>query len=151
MENCRLIYRSTCRDGFIDNAQLRDLIAKSADNNRAAGITGMLILSGDQFLQVLEGPADAVNRLYAYIMADRRHKDLRLISYESIAERHFDDWGMSLVDLYDLPKPARDLLERKYSVRDGAILIPERLHEVYALLLDARFLCQGRPWEDGAD
>ncbi|EXJ16273.1 BLUF domain-containing protein [Imhoffiella purpurea] len=147
MENCRLIYRSTCRDGFIDNADLRELVSKSAENNRVQGITGMLILSGDQFLQVLEGPSDAVNRLYARIIVDSRHEDLRLISYEQISERHFKDWDMSLVDLYDLPKPARDLLARKYPSRNGIVPIPERVHEAYALLLDAKFLCQGRPWE----
>ena len=147
MNKCRLIYRSFCTDKLMSNEALRELIEQSARNNRAAGITGMLILSGDQFLQVLEGPDVAVNALYCKIIQDERHHDARLISYGPAEESYFDDWGMSLVDLYDLPKPVREILARKYRSKNGAVQIPERLHEVYAFLLDAKFICLGRPWD----
>ncbi len=148
MSQCRLIYRSTCADKLIDNANLRHLVEKSAEHNRAAGITGLLMLSGDRFLQVLEGPEEAVNRLFGRIIRDKRHRDLRLLSFEQIGPTYFDDWSMHLVDLFDLPKAPRELLARKYRSREGAVEIPERLHEVYALLLDARHICLSRPWED---
>ncbi len=148
MKNCRLIYRSDCTDKLIANEDLRDILQQSAQRNREAGITGLLVLSGDQFLQVLEGPSDAVNTLYSKLISDTRHHDLKLISYELIAERYFDDWGMSLVDLYDLPKAERDILRRKYASNKDAVAFPERLHEVYAFLLDAKALCSGRPWEE---
>jgi hypothetical protein len=148
MTHCRLIYQSTCSDKLIDNAELRELVQKSAEHNRAAAITGLLLLSGDQFLQVLEGPADAVNRLFGRIIRDRRHRDVRLLSFEQIGPTYFDDWSMHLVDLFDLSKAPRDLLARKYRSREGAVQIPERLHEVYGLLLDARHICLSRPWED---
>ncbi|MBK1719379.1 BLUF domain-containing protein [Thiocystis violacea] len=147
MTNCRLIYRSTCTDKLMPNEDLRRLIEQSAESNRQHGITGMLVLSGDQFLQALEGPSEAVNALYARLIRDERHHDLRLISYEPIQESYFEDWGMSLVDLYDLPKPVRSILARKYPSKDGAVRIPERLHELYAFLLDAKFICLGRPWD----
>lgn len=149
--HCRLIYKSTCTDKLIDNAALNALVRQSAEHNRAAGITGMLILSGDRFLQALEGPADAVNRLFGRIVRDTRHRDLQLLSFEQIGPTYFDAWDMHLVDLFDLPKGPRDLLARKYSSQEGAVTIPERLHEVYALLLDARHLCLSRPWERVAD
>lgn len=147
MSHCRLIYRSTVCDAPIANADLRALVERSGERNKAAGITGLLLLSGDHFLQVLEGPSDAVNRLFARIIRDRRHRDVRLLSFEPIGDAYFDDWGMSLVDLFDLPKAPRELLARKYRSREGAIEIPERLHEIYALLLDARSICINRPWE----
>lgn len=147
MGNCRLIYRSTCTDKFMENEELRDLVDKSAESNRKLGITGLLVLSGDQFLQVLEGPAEAVNDLYMRIVQDSRHHHPRLMSYEPVCETYFEDWGMSLVDLYDLPKAAREILIRKYSSKEDALMLPERLHEVYAFLLDAKTICQSRPWE----
>jgi hypothetical protein len=150
MTQCRLIYQSTCSAKPIDNADLRELVQKSAGHNRAAAITGLLLLSGDQFLQVLEGPADAVNRLFGRIVRDKRHRDVRLLSFEQIGPVYFNDWSMHLVDLFDLPKAPRELLARKYRSREGAVEIPERLHEVYGLLLDARHICLSRPWE-GAD
>ncbi len=147
MDHCRLIYRSTCTDKFMPNEALRELVGRSSEHNRPAGITGLLVLTGDRFLQVLEGPEDAVNDLYARIIPDKRHHDLRLICYEPIGDRYFDDWSMSLVDLYDQPKPVREFLARKYRAQEDAVQIPARLHEVYALLLDARAICLGRPWE----
>jgi len=130
------------------NEDLRQLMRESADNNRGAGITGLLILSGDAFLQVLEGPADAVNELFGHIMRDPRHHDLRLISYEQIGPTYFDDWDMHLVDLFDLSKHPRQYLAGKYRVENGVVQIPERLHEVYGLLLDAKAICTGRPWDE---
>ena len=147
MGNCRLIYLSTISDKLMSNEELRELVSKSAEHNQALGITGLLVLSGDQFLQVLEGPASAVNDLYSTIVRDGRHHHLRLISYEPAVETYFDDWGMALVDLYDLPKATREILIRKYSSKGDAIQIPERLHELYSFLLDAKHLCSGRPWE----
>ncbi len=147
MSHCRLIYQSTVSDSPIDNEALRALVERSSERNKAAGITGLLLLSGDQFLQVLEGPSDAVNRLFARIMRDPRHHDVRLRSFEPIGDTYFDDWNLSLVDLFDLPKGPRELLARKYRSHEGAVEIPERLHEVYALLLDARSICVNRPWE----
>lgn len=132
----------------MSNEELRDLVRQSAENNRARGITGLLLLSGGDFLQVLEGPSDAVNKLFNRIVRDPRHHDVSLIAFEQIGPFYFDEWDMHLVDLFDLPKLPRELLASKYSVKDGAVVIPERLHEVYGLLLDARTICRGRPWEE---
>ena len=147
MSHCRLIYQSTSVRSPVDNEDLRDLIERSTENNKAAGITGLLLLSGNRFLQVLEGPSDAVNALFGRIIRDKRHRDVQLLTYEPIGEVYFDDWNMYLVDLFDLPKAPREYLARKYSTHEGTVRIPSRLHEVYALLLDARSICLTRPWE----
>jgi hypothetical protein len=70
MADCRLIYRSTCSESFLPNEDLKALVQQSAENNRRDGITGLLLLSGDQFLQVLEGPSPAVNRLFRRLCRD---------------------------------------------------------------------------------
>jgi hypothetical protein len=148
MANCRLIYRSTCSSSFLPNEDLRALVQGSAEHNRREGITGLLLLSGNRFLQVLEGPSLPVNRLFGRISRDKRHRDVELISFEQIGPTYFDDWNMYLVDLFDLSKEPRELLARKYTAANGIVEIPERLHEVYGLLLDARAICRGRPWDE---
>jgi hypothetical protein len=148
MTYCRLIYRSTCAASFMPNEDLRELVQQSARRNKEAGITGLLLLSGGAFLQVLEGPSKAVNQLFGRIMRDSRHQDVELIAFEQIGPVYFDDWDMHLVDLFDLSKYPRELFARKYETENGVVQIPERLHEVYALLLDARSICRGRPWEE---
>jgi hypothetical protein len=146
MQICRLIYRSTATADVVPNAMLRELEAKAATANAAAGITGLLLLSGRTFLQVLEGSRGAVTELFGSIMQDERHHSVELISAEGTEARMFDDWNMRLVDLYDLPGESRSVLVRKYQTVDGDILVPDEVHRVYALLLDARHLCLSTPW-----
>ncbi|MDQ8187360.1 BLUF domain-containing protein [Pelagicoccus sp. SDUM812002] len=148
MSNCRLIYRSTAEEETLSNEELAKLQYSSVSNNNALGISGILVLSGDQFLQVLEGNSTRVNELYLKIAQDPRHHSIQLISFESITERYFSDWGMRLIDLYDLPLQPRKFLMQKYPSVDDAICIPTQLNLVYALLLDAKMFCLSEPWEN---
>jgi hypothetical protein len=40
-----------------------------------------------------------VNRLYAQILSDLRHKDVELLQLEEISQRRYPDWSMALVNL----------------------------------------------------
>ncbi|EDY84535.1 Sensors of blue-light using FAD family [Verrucomicrobiia bacterium DG1235] len=146
MSICRLIYQSIAFEDILANQALAELQESSSARNRELGVTGLLLLSGDRFLQVLEGESDPVNELFAKIQADPRHHTIRLIDYVNFAERYFDNWGMRLVDLYDLPLQPRQYLMQKYSSSDDTVQIPEQLHRVYSLLLDAKTLCINKPW-----
>ncbi len=145
-KSCRLIYRSAASEQTLSNEALARLQQGATEKNARFGVTGMLVLSGDQFLQVLEGDADKVNQLYARIVVDPRHHSVELISYEQITQRFFDTWAMRLVDLYDLPLQPRQFLMKKYSSLDGVVQIPDQLNLVYALLLDAKLFCLSEPW-----
>jgi hypothetical protein len=142
ISRCRLIYSSISSKKIVSNDVIKALVKRSAENNLRDKITGLLLLSGDRFLQVLEGDSKAVNRLYGKIYQDPRHREVELISFESIDVPYFETWGMRLVDLYDLPTHPRRFLMDKYEYVDGDIQIPARLHEVFSLLLDAKTLCQ---------
>ena len=50
-------------------------------------------------MQVLEGGRDEVNRLYAEIVRDPRHREVQLLDYAEIAERRFAGWTMGRVNL----------------------------------------------------
>jgi hypothetical protein len=147
VENCRLIYKSRASTDVVSNEAINHLVEQSAQANEARQITGLLLLSGNRFLQVLEGPYHDVNRLYGNIMRDTRHRDVELVAFEPMESRYFEEWNMRLVDLYELSKYPREFIAAKYKYRDGVILIPERLHEVYSLLLDAKALCLTTPWK----
>lgn len=141
---CRLIYRSkTSWDSltFLTNSLLRKLAVDSTSRNKEKDITGILLLSDESFLQVLEGPEDAVNALYCKIIQDKLHSDVTLISYEQIANKSFDEWSMRVLDLNDLPKPAREVLLLKYKGTEGYVDIPNDAPIAMALLLDARAFC----------
>jgi hypothetical protein len=141
MSRCRLIYKSTLVDDCFGAEELEQLAEHSAARNAERNITGLLVVSGDRFLQALEGPVRAVNSLYRDLLLDPRHDNVTLITYEPLGPAYFSDWHMAMLDLYNLPLEPRKLLMAKYESHDGQVKIPERIHQVYALLLDARAIC----------
>jgi len=94
----RLLYASRAANE-VAHDELLKILSQSKTNNPAGGITGVLCASGRIFLQVLEGGRMQVNALYNQIAADRRHKDVVILSYEEISERKFAGWSMGLVSL----------------------------------------------------
>ena len=74
--------------------ELAQLLEVSRDNNARLNLTGMLLYADGSFFQVLEGPADVVDALYAKIENDARHAQMTLIIKEPIPRRYFDDWTM---------------------------------------------------------
>ena len=77
-----------------DVAVLGAILEQSARNNGREGVTGMLLFSQGNFMQVIEGEADDVKRAFERIRADPRHRNLTLLSEEAVPERHFSDWRM---------------------------------------------------------
>ena len=77
-----------------DHLVLEDILTKSRANNPAIGVTGNLIYHSDLFLQLLEGPHLAVNRLYETILADNRHTDIVKLRDASFNRRLFASWAM---------------------------------------------------------
>ena len=96
----RLLYASRAVDG-IDETLLHSIVERSRANNLEHGITGILCVYSDGgiFLQVLEGSRSAVNSLYGNLVRDRRHRDVTILDYLEIEERHFSAWRMGSVDL----------------------------------------------------
>ena len=138
MKRCRLIYRSKAKLETTRAPVLEDIASKSQKNNKRDGIVGLLILSGDQFLQVLEGPIRYVNQLYGRIVQDVRHEDVELVLYEQIHTPYFFDWSMRLADLSTLNQDQKQRLEKKYPHQHGKLVIPDNLILLYSLLHDAR-------------
>ena len=92
----KLIYVS-CVAKPIGPRDISRILASSQLYNGAHAITGMLCHGGNRFIQYLEGEREAVNELYARIMADDRHKKLMLLEYRAIRQRLFKDWSMGFV------------------------------------------------------
>ena len=89
----RLIYISTART-ILSQAALDEILRVSRRNNAAVAVTGLLIVGGRRFLQVLEGPSDAVMQTYHRIHADERHFAAVVLSNKPIAARTFGGWSM---------------------------------------------------------
>jgi hypothetical protein len=74
--------------------ELERLLHGARRRNTAAGITGVLLYSDGAFMQYLEGSAEALRKVYAFIKADPLHYGLVVLVREPIAQRQFDAWSM---------------------------------------------------------
>ena len=80
----------------LPSAELSHLMHHSRANNQRHGITGILLHVQGTFFQVLEGPQEAVEALYAKILLDPRHTKVTKIIFETIPKRFFGESDMSL-------------------------------------------------------
>ncbi len=87
------IYMSAAAHPF-DAEALKALLAKARVANARAELSGMLLYAGGSFFQVLEGPAVAVDALFARIQTDPRHEAIVRLVREPIKERSFAEWTM---------------------------------------------------------
>lgn len=93
-----LIYVSTAVH-LLSYDELQDILEVSQRNNETGPVTGLLLYKDGNFMQVLEGPEEAVMNIFGKIQKDTRHKDITLLSITPIAEREFADWRMAFLNL----------------------------------------------------
>ncbi len=96
----QLCYISTAADDM-QRQDLVDLLTVSRRNNERQGITGMLLHSGDYFIQLLEGDEAAVRRMFEAISGDRRHRGVTLVFQGPAPQRDCPDWSMGFQALAD--------------------------------------------------
>ena len=75
------------------------LLENSRLSNNKSEITGVLCQGSGIYMQVLEGERTAVNALYSRIIADTRHHQVELLSFEEVDQRRYGQWSMALVQL----------------------------------------------------
>ena len=75
-------------------AQLVELIEQVRSKNERLGVTGLLLYSGGNVIQTLEGAPGAVDAVFEAITDDPRHGDVRVVDRRPIEERAFATWSM---------------------------------------------------------
>lgn len=98
-EACHSIVYVSTAIANLSEANLLYMLQRARFANQLAGITGVLMYGGGQFLQVLEGCPSAVRRLYARIEADPRHSRLEKLADGLLPQREFRNWHMSFSPL----------------------------------------------------
>lgn len=93
----QLIYVSVATTPF-SNESLEELLRLAREKNAVAGLSGMLLHDDGTFLQILEGPEEAVDELFSKISYDKRHTDTVVLWKREIEERAFGEWQMGFVD-----------------------------------------------------
>ena len=99
----------------LTSAEVDEIGNKSVVNNTRDGLTGVLFCFNNVFYQILEGPEDAIDRCYARILKDSRHKDIFCLEVQNdVRTREFGDWAMKTVRLEEsadsMIRPIRTML-----------------------------------------
>lgn len=99
--------------GF-DEAMLAGILLDARRGNTRNNVTGALIVRGDLYLQLLEGPPEMVEAAYERINRDDRHTNMRQLVHRMVEERMFPNWSM-------LDDPAQSWVWTQDEVNNGAI------------------------------
>ena len=82
-------------------ATIRDDLVSILDRarfyNSTLNISGVLFYGNDYFFQCLEGDEKQVDQLYQKILKDKRHKNVVLLTRETITTPKFNIWDMKYV------------------------------------------------------
>jgi hypothetical protein len=98
-----LIYVSNATRRF-DEAQLKEILMASRAANAEIEVTGLLLYKDGSFMQMLEGPENAVRALLDKILRDPRHYNLVTIQEGMNEARIFPGWSMGFRRLDDSAK-----------------------------------------------
>ena len=125
----QLIYAS--RPFGFDEGGLNSILSTARRRNTERNITGALICRADIYLQLLEGPADAIVATYERIKRDDRHLEVTLVSEEEVEARLFPQWSM-------LDDPARSWMWSQEEVAAGMLSAapPAEVRAVFVRIAD---------------
>ena len=97
MALAHIAYASRAKRDF-STAELAELLTLARARNAALGISGFLLYRDRSFLQVIEGPSQAVDELFEKVSADPRHDRVLVLARGPIEMRGFGRWNMAFVD-----------------------------------------------------
>ncbi|MBX0290189.1 BLUF domain-containing protein [Hymenobacter sp. HSC-4F20] len=88
-----LVYQSVATTPMTE-PELEMLLTQSRAWNEAHGLTGLLLYSNGNIMQVLEGTQEEVHYIFSRIELDQRHFGVTKLSDGPIHGRNFFQWSM---------------------------------------------------------
>ena len=119
----QIVYFSTAA-GEQDATTVAAIWAVSREEYQRAGLTGLLVAGGRQYLEVIEGPPAAVEAQLERLRLDQRHAGMAVLIARKISARAFLDWSAT----YFLPTPPdaqtslTDMIERLRALTHDPLL-----------------------------
>lgn len=132
-----LVYVSSATKLFTED-ELLELLQKARTNNQRDGITGMLLYSNGNFIQVIEGDEDAVLSLHNRILSDPRHTRIITLLQRPLTKRMFAEWSMGFRNLDLAPEEMPAGFTRFLAESDDSTGASANGEIVYKLLLNFR-------------
>ena len=86
-----LIYTSTAADQ-LQPVDVSRIIERSEENNKRAGVGGMLLYCEGHFMQCIEGSAQGVNHIYGRILGSALHHSVVELFKGTVDARRYLSW-----------------------------------------------------------
>lgn len=133
-----LIYLSQANT-IVDRTVIGDILKSSRKNNRALGVTGLLLYQDQTFLQILEGELTQLESLFETIKRDERHYCEQHPIMGQLDRRYFANWSMGFNEVGHMQSipTLNDLVEHMDRVTT------DKDHESRQLILNFMFSYSG--------
>lgn len=118
----RMVYGSTATGTTESIGNLAVILAESQRNNDRDGLTGALAAHRDRYIQIIEGPAQALDSLMKRLEGDSRHRDIALIDRGPISARQFGQWSMASARITPAHAEALDALMAREALTAEAVV-----------------------------
>ncbi|WP_201617808.1 BLUF domain-containing protein [Psychrobacter urativorans] len=83
------------------NIEVARILEQAQRNNERKGITGVLVINENYFLQSIEGARPIINELLRELVKDDRHFSLQVIECREVEQRRWNKWSMKYLTLGD--------------------------------------------------
>lgn len=100
----QLLYFSTANPELTEDA-LTEILMESQKRNAKREITGLLLHSDGNIIQIIEGKKEAVEALFEKIEHDKRHRGVFVLSRKYVDKRDFPEFKMGF------RRPAPEIVE----------------------------------------
>ena len=120
----RIVYESAATGTTESVLNLAVILAESQRNNDRDGLTGALVAHRERYIQVLEGPGQALDSLLRRLAKDPRHRDIVILDRAPVSSRLFGQWSMASARIAPAHAKALDvLMDRNGLTGDDVIRI----------------------------
>ena len=119
--------------GHMKTEDLIDIVESSRRHNSASEITGLLIYTDGNFMQLIEGATESIQETMVRIGKDCRHHHLRVLMDSILPERLFGLWSMAYPNVRELTEKGLS----KYSFSDPEKAYPQVGRKQALQLLDS--------------
>ncbi len=97
--------------GRLSDEDLQQIAQTSHENNVRNGVTGVLLHRDGTFLQLLEGPLEAIDETLCRIRRDPRHTDFRILFRGLCKNRNFLTSNMGVLSADSVPEENQAVLD----------------------------------------
>ena len=85
-----IIYVSKAADN-VGHEDILNILTQSWKFNHNSYISGMLVYDNGHFIQLIQGPINTIDKLFARISKDPRHHDIKKLGEEKLHLREFNE------------------------------------------------------------